>query len=236
MPIWWLRPRHCLAASAGKIVALRLSDGPARGRLFLSGPGLLHPSSTLAIWLAAVIGLQYLAYPGLAGLAGLLLLTGARPAAWFGYIRRARWLLLTLWLILAYNTPGEALADLSWAPTYEGMAEANLHAVRLLLMLGCLAWLFGRLGRDGLVSGLWGVLAPWRALGLDTGRLVVRLSLVLEHLQAPPVRGAWRQMLAAEPAWLDAPASIQLSLPRWRLRDVLAPLGVVALLLAGVWL
>ena len=73
-------------------------------------------------------------------------------------LRRARWLLLTLWLILAYNTAGEAYADIPWAPTYEGLSEASLHAVRLIVMLGCLSWLFVRLGRDGLLAGLWGVL------------------------------------------------------------------------------
>lgn len=194
---------------------------------------MLHPSSVLAIWLLGVVALQAMRYPALAVLAVLLLLTGARPAQWLGYVRRSRWLLLTLWLILAYNTPGEALGDQGWAPTYEGIGEANLHAVRLVVMLGCLAWLFGRLDRDGLVSGLWGLLAPWRRLGLDTGRLVVRLSLVLEHLQSPPEPGAWRRMLAAEPSWLDAPASLHLSMPRWRLVDILLPLSLLAALIYG---
>ena len=78
-----------------------------------------------------------------------------------------------LWFILAYNTPGEAFQGFAWAPTYEGVAEANLHALRLLLMLGCLAWLFKRLGHDGLLSGLWGLLLPLRWLGMD-----MELSLI----------------------------------------------------------
>jgi hypothetical protein len=95
-----------------------------------------------------------------------------------------RWLLLTLWLILAYNTPGEAWRDLAWAPTYEGIAEANLQAARLVAMLLlCLAWLFARLGREGMVGGLWGLLQPAQARGPGYRALVVRLSLVLDNLQ-----------------------------------------------------
>lgn len=195
---------------------------------------MLHPSSILAIWLLGVVALQSMSYQPLLVLVILLLLTGATPAQWLAYVRRSRWLLLTLWLILAYNTPGEALGDQSWAPTYEGIAEANLHAVRLIVMLAALAWLFGRLGRDGLVSALWGLLAPGRCLGLDTGRLVVRLALVLEHLQSPPERGAWRRMLAVEPSWHDAPSVLHLALPRWRWRDVLLPLVVLGGLFFGV--
>ena len=148
---------------------------------------------------------------------------------WLAYIRRARWLLLVLWLILAYNTPGEAFQSLAWAPTYEGVAEANLHALRLLLMLGCLAWLFKRLGHDVLLSGLWGLLLPLRGLGWDIERLLVRLALVLESLQSPPVRGAWKQVLHTQPDFSSSPEVLQLSLPAWHLLDHVAIVLISAL-------
>ncbi|MDR0777603.1 MAG: hypothetical protein LBE81_13350 [Azonexus sp.] len=193
----------------------------------------MHPSCALIVWLAAVLALPVLGYVGLLALAAVLLLAGGgllRP--WWNMLRRARWLLLTLWLILTYNVPGEAFSDLPWAPTYEGIADANLHALRLIVMLGCLAWLFQRLGRDGLVSALWGLLQPCRALGLDTERLVVRLSLVLDKLQTEQEKGAWRRMLwdAALPA--EGPASLHLALPRWAMRDSLLAGLVAAGLLA----
>jgi len=193
----------------------------------------LHPSTTLIAWLAAVLSVQFLGYAGL-GFLGLALLLSA-PAAcrsWLDYVRRGRWLLFVLWVILAYNTPGEAFHDYSWAPTYEGLAEANLHAVRLLLMLACLAWLFNRLGRDGLLSALWGLLLPLRGLGLDVERLLVRLSLVLENLQSPPEKGAWKQMLVARPDFAHGPSTLQLSQPAWRLLDTIA-VFLVGLLFAG---
>lgn len=186
----------------------------------------MHPSCALIIWLAAVIGVQFVGYVGLALLAAaLLLLTPGMVGRWWGYVRRARWLLLTLWLILAYNTPGEALHDLAWAPTYEGVAEANLQAARLVAMLACLAWLFLHLGREGMIAGLWGVLQPVRALGFDSERVVVRLSLVLENLQEPPEKGAWKRMLAAQSSVPAGQESLHLSLAPWLLRDSLLVLA-----------
>jgi len=195
----------------------------------------LHPTAALLVWLTAVLAVQFLGYTGLGLLAAGLLL--ARPAlwrAWLAYVRRARWLLLSLWLILAYNTPGEALADLAWAPTYEGMAEASLQAVRLLGMLGCLAWLFSLLGRDGLVSALAGLLRPLQRLGLDTTRLVIRLSLVLENLQVSPEKGAWKKMLAGDPAFAGGPDVLHVSQSAWVPRDTFVVMGCAILLLGAI--
>lgn len=194
---------------------------PRKGLCAFWGPGL-HPSCALIIWLAAVLGVQCLGYAGLAVLcAGVLLLAPAAASRWLAYARRARWLLLSLWLILAFNTPGEAFHDLAWAPTYEGVAEANLQAVRLLSILACLAWVFDRLGHDGMVAGLWGLLQPLRKAGLDVERIVVRLSLVLENLQTPPAKGEWKRMLAAEPVLVDGREIMHLSLTPWARRDTL---------------
>lgn len=192
----------------------------------------MHPSTALIAWLAAVLASQLLGYAGLGLLAlGVLLALPAAAATWLKYVRRARWLLVTLWLILAYNTPGESWYDLAWAPTYEGVAEASLQAVRLLVVLACLAWLFCRLGRDGLVSALWGLLQLLHMRGADARALVVRLSLVLENLQEPPEKGAWRKVLASSGDFAAGPDSLSVSLPQWRLTDSLAVLAVAAALL-----
>ncbi len=193
----------------------------------------MHPTAALILWSSAVIAVQYLGYPPLAAFAVLL---GAMPGvarAWLGFVRRARWLLLTLWLILAYNTPGEAYADLVWAPTYEGVAEASLHAARLVVVLGCLSWLLVRLGRDGMLAGLWGALAPARVCGLDSERLLVRLALVLERLQAPLEKGAWRRLLHSTPDFASGSTVVRLEYPAWRAVDAL-PVLLALLLLLGV--
>lgn len=197
----------------------------------------MHPSCALIIWLAAVIGVQFVGYAGLLLLvAAAVLLTPALTGRWWAYVWRARWLLLTLWLILAYNTPGEALRDMAWAPTFEGMAEANLQATRLIAMLACLAWLFLRLGHEGMIAGLWGLLQPVRALGFDVERVVVRLSLVLENLQEPPEKGAWKRMLAAQPSVSTGQESLHLSLAPWHRRDSLLVVASGLGLMGAAWL
>lgn len=192
---------------------------PRKGLCAFWEPGL-HPSCVLIVWLAAVLGVQFVGYAGLALLLlGVLLLVPAALFGWLAYVRRARWLLLTLWLILAYNTPGEALQDFLWAPTYEGIAGANMQAARLVAMLACLAWLFVSLRSDGMVSGLWCLLRPFRAVGLDTERLVVRLSLVLENLHTLQEKGAWRRMLTVDASQPVGPEVLCLDVLPWSARD-----------------
>lgn len=195
----------------------------------------MHPSCALIVWLAAVIGTQFVGYAGLVLVAVVALALAPRSVyRWLAYVRRARWLLLTLWLILAYNAPGEAWLDKPWAPTYEGIDEATLQAVRLLVMLLWLAWLFTGQGRDGMVSGLWGLLRPCRGIGFKADRLVVRLSLVLDNLQTPQEKGAWRRMLLTSAHYAEGPASLGLLVVRWSFRDSLVVLGCVVGLV-GMW-
>lgn len=196
----------------------------------------MHPSAALIAWLAAVLSLQWLADVSLLLAAVGLLLMPGMARSWWVYVRRARWLLASLWLILAYHTPGEAYADIAWAPTYEGVAEANRHALRLILMLGALSWLFVRLGRASLLAGLWGLLQPWRLLGLDGERLIVRLALVLDGLQQAPVKGAWRSMLLAEPDFTQGSSRLEFVSAVWTGRDTLRLSAILMLITGGVLL
>ena len=190
----------------------------------------MHPTSLLITWLATLVAIQFLGYPFVLG-ACLCILLFARSAlqVWWQFAFRARWLLLCLWLVLAYGVPGDALLDFDWAPTWEGASVANLQVARLILMLGCLAWLFDRLGRSGLVSALWGLLRPLAGRWFDTDRLVVRLSLVLENLKIPQKKGAWREMLndRINPG---GPEILQISLPNWQATDTL----FVAMAMSGL--
>lgn len=196
---------------------------------------ILHPSTALIAWLAAVLAVQFVGYAGLAIMALAVLFSPFSVSRSWGFnIYRARWLLLTLWLILSYNTPGEAVMGASWAPTYEGIADANLQAMRLVLMLGFLAWLSIRLGRDGLVSALWGVLQPLQVLRVDTQRLVIRLSLVLANLQTPQEKGSWRRMMAADAPLKDGPNVVHVALPRWAAVDTLIVVAAAAILIGAI--
>jgi len=181
---------------------------------------VLHPSSLLIVWLFGVLSTQFLGYFGL-GLLTLFLFFNGRVVwpRWWAYLIRARWLLLTLWLILAYNIPGEAVFDIALAPTYEGISEANVHAMRLIVMLGGLAWLFVRLGRDGLVGALWGVLQPLAYFGVNSERLVLRLSLVLQNLESSSAPGNWRAMLYGATGFSGAQERVQVVVSVWQFAD-----------------
>ena len=112
-------------------------------------------------------------------------------------LRRARWLIVSLLLLFALATPGvyllPALGSLS--PTEEGLRLGVEHALRLMLVLAALALLLESTGVQGLLSGLHGLMRPLACLGIDRGRVAVRLMLVLRYIeQAPPDRH-WRQWL-----------------------------------------
>ena len=152
----------------------------------------MHPSARLALWLLAVLTAQALRLPALLLLAaGALLAAPGAAGLWLSYCRRARWLLLTLWLVLAWHAPGEAWFEQAWLPTREGVALASEQAVRLLTVLACLAGVYAAGGREGMLAGLWGLLAPWRRPGGAGERLVVRLALCLNRRSKPtrPVSG-----------------------------------------------
>ena len=59
----------------------------------------MHPAAVLLLWFAVVIAVQSLGYTGLLLCALALMVVPGVLIAWFGFVRRARWLLLTLWLI-----------------------------------------------------------------------------------------------------------------------------------------
>ncbi len=185
----------------------------------------------------AIVVIQFL---GQAGLGVLLLLLLASYdlmlPRWWALLRRMRWLFLTVWLILAYGTAGDALFDLAWLPTHEGVVEATLHVARLALMLGCLAWLFATLGQAGLRVALVSLLRPLSRRGIATDRLVVRLSLVMDNLREELPKGAWRRMLEGDVEGAEGPTTLRLEVPAWHLTDYLVCLLALALSIIAVYL
>ena len=190
----------------------------------------MHPSTALLVTLIAIVVIQFLGMAGLVSVSVLLLLTIKKSATgWWQLVRRMRWLLLSVWLILAYGVPGDAVFDLAWMPTHEGVAEATLHVARLMLMLGCLAWLFSLLGKQGLLVALHTLLHPLARYGVASERLVVRLTLVMQNLQAEMPKGKWRKMLDGEPVHGGGPETLRFEMTSWRLVDYLIFLGVLGL-------
>ncbi|HEX9194780.1 MAG TPA: hypothetical protein VF854_02060 [Azonexus sp.] len=188
----------------------------------------MHPSSALLVSLIAIVVIQFLGLTGLALVFAVLLAVRSAAARWWQLLRRMRLLLLSVWLILAYGVSGDALFDLVWMPTYEGVLEATLHAARLILMLGSLAWLFNVLGKHGLLVALQSLLHPLSRFGIASERLVVRLSLVMQNLQVELPNGAWRNMLDGGTGPVAGPETLRVEVPPWRAADFLVCLAVLA--------
>ena len=182
----------------------------------------MHPAAALLVCLIAIVVIQFLGWAGLASAFPVALLAARRSIlAWWNLLRRMRWLLLSVWLILGYGVSGDAVFDLGWMPTHQGVVEATLHVARLGLMLGCLASLFAFLGNQGLLVAMRSLLGPLVRLGLATDRLVVRLSLVMENLQVDLPKGSWRCMLDGSGEASGGPETLWIEALQWRLSDYL---------------
>jgi len=185
----------------------------------------LHPAAALLACLTAIVVIQFLGWPGLALAFPVVMLTARESLSRWPYLlRRMRWLLMSVWLILAYGTSGDAIFNVAWLPTHEGVLEATLHVARLGLMLGCLAWLFSSLGHQGLLAALH----PLARLGITSERLVVRLALVMQNLQTELPKGAWRDMLdGGNAVYGGGPETLQVATVSWRTLDYVTCLAVL---------
>lgn len=165
----------------------------------------LHPATRLALWLALLIIVQCLNGLALAfGLPlALVLLWAANsriPGRGARLIWRARWLLLSLFVILAWGIAGDPLWEGALAPTREGLIEALTHLGRLLLVLMIVAALLETLPLPELLAASRSLMAPLRRFGFDADRGVIRLMLVLRYVESMPRPRDWRSLLEAPTA------------------------------------
>ncbi len=175
---------------------------------------MLHPTVRLLSWSVAATLAQYLPIAGLApacaaALAGAAWLAPKRLAL---LLLRTRWLIASLVLLFALATPGVYVLPVlgSLGPTQEGIRLGLEHLMRLLIVLATLAILLHRTGMEGLLAGIYGLLLPLAWLGLDRGRVAVRLMLVMQYAEQSLPGRHWREWLqgegiAAEPLRLRLP-------------------------------
>ena len=165
-----------------------------------------HPAVLIFLWACITIAMQSLQADALllAGLPLLVVAYAISAAHLFTLLRRTRWIMLSLLLIYAYATPGEAVwAQLAqFSPTHEGLMDGVLQLCRLLFILAGLSILLGLLPQRQLVSGLYSLGYPLRYVGLSRERVAVRLALTLHYAESAMLdtstnwRGSIEQMLA----------------------------------------
>lgn len=165
---------------------------------------LIHPATKIALWLGFALAAQGIGFFALALVTPLLVMALIMAHALSSallMLRRARWLLLPLLLIYAYATPGPALFPALGAisPSLGGLHGGALQAWRLVLLLLGLALLLWSCPRESLLSGLYALLRPFRAMGLDPERIAVRLWLTLHYAQGQTRQNmqGWRGALGS---------------------------------------
>lgn len=153
----------------------------------------------LTAFFALAILLNFADIPVLLALLFILMLTFfcARQCLHLRLLWRFRWFFVVMWLIFAFNTPGEYWA--AWpfklAPTLEGMYAASMQVLRIAVMLCALAALLASNTRQSLVSGLYYLSRPLCVLGLDVERFAVRLWLTLHYVEIQPKRDQQKGLL-----------------------------------------
>lgn len=196
----------------------------------------LHPATKILVWCVLVAMLQFLT-PSLLFIAAACVMLSAFALSrhkLLQLIRRTRWIMLTLWLIYAYSTPGQPLSESLefFSPSIEGLQDGGLQLMRLLAALAGLAILLERLHRQQLIAGLYGLFLPLKLLGLSRERLAVRLALTLHYAEVAMLRTpSWQDSLNSlfEPH-LAVSRELELPVFRFSLGDALVMVACVPML------
>lgn len=212
----------------------------------------LHPAHGLACWLLAAVAVQTLSGTLLAGALLLAAMAGGGVRGrWWRLIRRTRWLLVSLFVVLAWGVAGDPVVVDGGVlvPTVEGIAAGAVQAGRLLLVLAVVAALLETMPMAGVMAGAYVLLRPLARFGLEADRAVVRLALTLRYAADAPA-GEWRRLLhrgwpggaqafaAADPECAETgtpdESAVEFSLPPARARDWLTLIFVALLTSAAV--
>ena len=106
------------------------------------------------------------------------------PIAW-SFLKRLRWLFLSILILYAWFTPGQALFDLPqtrFMPTYEGLQAGLLQVSSLILIVLALVILVSGLARERLLAAIYWLSRPVGLLGISREHLVVRLVLAMAYV------------------------------------------------------
>lgn len=161
----------------------------------------IHSSLQITTWCLLVVLIQRLALLPLCFMASVILVVSVYFAApkLTQLLRRTRWILLSLLLIYAYATPGEAALPMlgSWSPMREGLQDGAAQLLKLLAALASLAILLENLPRLQLIAGLYSLFAPLNFLGVSRERCAIRLALTMHYAEVAmlPKNARWQDAL-----------------------------------------
>jgi len=156
----------------------------------------LHPASLILIWLAFAFCVPWLQPVELSVIVILfsLPLLLKHSDQYLKLLRRSRWLLISLFLVYAFVTPGVAVLG-AYGPGQEGLLSGGIQALRLLALLATLALLLATTSRDRILAGLYFLLRPFGLIGVDVDRVAARIWLTLHYAEQSGSRNSseWRE-------------------------------------------
>lgn len=143
-----------------------------------------HPASLLLLWVGFLLACSVRS--------GVALILSCFVMMMWAYLsatlhlqrllRRSIWLMLTLFTVFLWMTPGSPLSFIPFA-TLEGLQLAIVQSARVLLAIASLALVLQYLSRADLVAGMYFFLSPLRRIGVPTKKLAVRVMLTLEEVE-----------------------------------------------------
>mgnify|MGYP000923109549 CR=1 FL=1 len=169
-----------------------------------------HPASLFLLWLGFLLAFSVRS--------GVVLILGCFIVTVWAFLaatlhlrrllRRSMWLMLTMFVVLFWMTPGTPLSFMSFA-SVEGLHLAIMQSARVLLAIASLALVLQYLSRADLVAGIYFFLSPLSYIGVSAKRLAARLMLTLEEVEraSAPIRPVSEYMA-------EQPANV-LKLPRY---------------------
>lgn len=211
------------------------------GKILLAQQQLqFHPAVQLYVWVCLAIITHAVKDFVLITMAVVLFLMALSldSIRFINMLRRTRWILMSILLIYAYATPGEAMWEPLgvFSPISAGVLEGWDQLLRLLIILSGLSILLSRLTQPQLLSGLYSMLLPLRLFGLSRERVAVRLALTLKYADSALQNQAdnWTENL--EQLLIPGkfgPGSIDLQQIQYKNRDFLLLASVSAVLWGG---
>ena len=147
---------------------------------------MFHPLIRVICFLVLAIGLAWgNAWALLVGTLWLMVIwqkIGLPSADVLCFIRRLRWLFVSIALIYLLTIPGEPITTLSELPTFEGVWFSLHRIVILILMVLAVEALVLRVEQDDLVQSIYYLLSPLKILNIDIDHWVLRIVLTLQLL------------------------------------------------------
>lgn len=214
------------------------------GAFFLGSMTIIqfHPATKILLWLGFAIALQGLELVPLVFISiavAALLLSESNPGSLL-MVLRARWLLISLLLVYAFATPGDVLFPVLGrvSPTFQGLYGGAVQVWRLFLLLLVLGLLLRSCPREELLGGLYTLMRPFRAIGVNADRVAVRLWLTMQYAEQQPRRNAqgwWNDLRSSLDPASDAANEVTLELPDFTWRDTLVLLLSALLLGLKLW-